>query len=75
MSTNTPSATNQLPWWWPHLVAGTFCMVAIVLGSLDHFLAADRWGQSTDLLLIGAGLTGGGVDLGHFVGWPQTPPQ
>lgn len=68
------STATQLPWWWPHLVVGFFCVVSIVLGSLDHFLANDRWGTLVDLGFIGAGLTGGGVTLGHAVGWPTEPP-
>jgi Zn-dependent protease len=63
---------NVLPWWWPHLTVSFFCLIAIVLGSLDHFLANDRWGVGIDLALIGAGLTGGGVVLGHAWALPQS---
>ena len=72
---DSQAATGGIPWWWPHLVVGFFCLAAIVLGALDHFIANDRWGTATDLMLIGSGLTGGGVTIGHLVGWPQSPPS
>lgn len=66
---------SQMPWWFSHIIVGFFCLLAIVLGSLDHFVAADRWGVAVDLGLIGAGLTTGGVTLGHAWALPQTLTQ
>lgn len=72
MSTQVKSV--DVPWWWPHLVLGFFCLTAIVLGSLDHFIANDRWTVSIDLALIFGGLSGGGVTIGHAWALPQSPP-
>jgi len=74
-SQTQPQTQQSLPWWWPHLFTALCALIAIMLGALDHFIASDRWGMTTDLMLIGAGLLTGGVSLGHFVGWPQQPPQ
>lgn len=67
--------SNATPWWWAHLVVGFFALTAIVLGSLDHFLAKDAWGVGTNLLLIASGLTAGGVTIGHAIALPQNPPN
>jgi hypothetical protein len=69
MSTSTQTA----PWWWREFVVGFFCLVAVVLGSLDHFLAHDSWGVF-DTALILAGLTGGGVAVGRAWALPTMPP-
>jgi len=47
----------------------------IVLGGLDHLVAHDRWGTVTDFALIFGGAAAGGVDIGHYFGWQQTPPK
>ena len=70
----TPTSSG-LPWWWPHLVTGVCAVALIVLGGLDHLVAHDRWGTVTDFALIFGGAAAGGVDIGHYFGWQQTPPK
>jgi hypothetical protein len=73
--TTTPAPSQSLPWWWKNFVVAFFCLIAIVLGSLDHFFAADRWTVTVDMLLILGGLTSGGVTVGHAWGLTQDPPK
>lgn len=58
--------------YWPHLTAAIGSLIAIALGSADHFFLKDGWGVGVDLSFIWAGLGSLGITATSVVASTKT---